>query len=221
MRIAKIYDLTATIKTHMPIWPTSPLPVITPVGIAARDGYNVESYSSLTHTGTHIDAPYHFLENGKTVDTLPLERLVSHGYCIRPRTHGQEITQADLEEKWRDEYRGSTILIHTGWSEKRGFTKSFLYEFPGLSEDAADFLISQKVGVIGIDTLGIEPYSHADFRVHRKLLLHDVILIEDLAGLEQLQEGRRYLIVALPVKIGGASGAMSRVVALEEDGGDE
>ena len=57
MRIAKIYDLTATIKTHMPIWPTSPLPVITPVGIAARDGYNVESYSSLTHTGTHIDAP--------------------------------------------------------------------------------------------------------------------------------------------------------------------
>ncbi|MEM0119863.1 MAG: cyclase family protein [Thermoprotei archaeon] len=218
MRIAKIYDLTSTITTHMPIWPTSPLPVVTPVGIAARDGYNVESYTSLTHTGTHIDAPYHFIENGKTVDHLELERLVSHGYCIRPKTHGQEITRADIWEKWRDEYGGSTLLIDTGWSRKRGFTKSFLYEFPGLSEDAADFLIAQKVGVIGIDTLGIEPYSHTDFRVHKKLLSHDIILIEDLAGLEQLQEGTRYTIVALPVKIGGASGAMSRVIAIQEEG---
>lgn len=212
----RIFDLSAPITTHMPVWPTSPLPVVEPVGIASRDGYNVESVRFLTHTGTHIDAPYHFIEDGKTVDQLELERLVSYGYCIAPTIRGTEITRRDLEAKWRSEYRGSTILINTGWSRKRGFTRQFLYEFPGLAEDAADFLLEQNVGVVGIDTLGIEPYSHTDFRVHKKLLGRGVIVIEDLAGLEQLVEGKRYLIVALPVKIKGASGAMTRVVAIEE-----
>lgn len=211
-----MFDLSVEIRTHMPVWPTSPLPVVEPVGIASRDGYNVESIRFLTHTGTHIDAPYHFIEDGETVDQIPLQRLVSYGYCVSPRFKGTEITRGDLEAKWRREYRGSTILIHTGWSRKRGFTKQFLYEFPGLSEDAADFLLQQKVGVVGIDTLGIEPYSHKDFRVHKKLLSKGVVVIEDLAGLEQLAEGKKYLIVALPVKISGGSGAMTRVVAIEE-----
>jgi kynurenine formamidase len=217
MRIKKIYDLTTTISTHMPIWPTSPLPVITPVGIAARDGYNVESYSSLTHTGTHIDAPYHFIEDAKTIDKIELDRLITYGYCVRPTISGQEISAASLKDKWIAEYDGSAILIDTGWSHKRAFTRQFLYDFPGLSMDAAEFLLSRGVTMVGIDTLGIEPYSHSDFAVHKKLLSKDVVVIEDLAGLDQLREATRYLVVALPAKIRGASGAMSRVVALEEE----
>lgn len=217
MAVKKIFDLTAEIRTHMPVWPTNPLPVVEPIGISARDGYNVESIRTLTHTGTHIDAPYHFVESGKTVDQLELDRLISHGYCIKPHISGTEIRRSDLEAKWREEYRGATIFINTGWSGKRGFTREFLYGFPGLSDDAADFLLEQGVGVVGIDTLGIEPYSHTDFRVHKKLLSKGVIVIEDLAGLDQLVEGKRYLIIALPVKIKGASGAMSRVVAIEEE----
>jgi kynurenine formamidase len=71
--------------------------------------------------------------------------------------------------------------------------------------------------MIGIDTLGIELYSHKDFRVHKALLPHGIVFIEDLTNLDALVEGRKYLIVALPLKIKNGSGAMARVIALEED----
>ncbi|MEM0113903.1 MAG: cyclase family protein, partial [Metallosphaera sp.] len=99
--------------------------------------------------------------------------------------------------------------------KKRGYTREFLYEFPGLSLDGAEFLLSKGVKVIGIDTLGIEPYYHNDFQVHKRLLGEGVIVIEDLANLEQLEEGKEYLIIALPIKVGNGSGAMARVVAVE------
>jgi len=199
----------------MPIWPTAQLPNIVPIGIASRDGYNVELYTSTTHTGTHVDAPYHFVENGKTVDKIELNTLVSEGYCLKLKPKSTEITKEEISSKWKNEYDGKTILINTGWSKKRSFTKEFLYEFPGLSMEAASFLLEKKVKVIGIDTLGIEPYSHLDFPVHKLLFKNDVVVIEDLNNLEELAEGKKYLIVALPLRIKGASGSMARVIALD------
>lgn len=215
MQIKRIIDLSVELRTYMPIWPTSQLPNIIPIGIASRDGYNVELYNSTTHTGTHVDAPYHFEENGKTVDTIELNRLVSEGYCLKIKPKSTEISRVDLESKWKEEYNGKTILLNTGWSKKRSFTKEFLYEFPGLSMEAAKFLLENKVKVIGIDTLGIEPYAHTDFHVHKFLFKNDVVVIEDLNNLEELEEGKKYLIVALPLKIKGASGSMARVIALD------
>jgi kynurenine formamidase len=199
----------------MPLWPTNPLLSIAPIGIAARDGYNVESYSSVTHSGTHIDAPYHMLDTGKTVDDLPLAQLVGEGYVIRPEIDGTEITLDRLKSKWKGEYDGKIILINTGWDKKRGFTKEFQYEFPGLALDTIDFLKEHKPSVIGIDTLGIEPFSHSDFKVHKALLAQGMAFIEDLAGLEQLKEGKKYLVAALPLKLFKASGAMARVIAMD------
>ena len=64
----RVHDLTPTLMTHMPVWPTLPLPGFEPVGIVSREGYAVARVNCLTHTGTHMDAPYHFLEDGATVD---------------------------------------------------------------------------------------------------------------------------------------------------------
>ena len=110
MEIKKIFDLSVTLKTHMPLWPTNPLLSIAPIGIAARDGYNVESYSSVTHTGTHIDAPYHMIENMTTVDELPLGQLVGEGYMIKPKLDGTEITLKQLESKWNEDFSGKILL---------------------------------------------------------------------------------------------------------------
>ena len=216
IRIKKIYDLTVSVKTYMPVWPTNPLPDIKPVGILSRDGYNAEVMQMATHTGTHIDAPYHMLENGITVDAIDLNSLIGYGYVVRPKFNGVEITRDDLAKVWRPEYDGNIILIETGWWRKRAFTKEFLYDFPGLSLDAARFLIEHKVKTVGIDTLGIEPYNHTDFAVHKLLLSNGIIIIEDLANLDQLADGKRYLIIALPLKLQGASGSIARVVAIEE-----
>ncbi len=215
MEIKKIFDLSVTLKTHMPLWPTNPLLSIAPIGIAARDGYNVESYSSVTHTGTHIDAPYHMIENTTTVDELPLGQLVGEGYMIKPKLDGTEITLKQLKSKWNEDFSGKILLINTGWDKKRGYNREFQYEFPGLALDTVDFLIKNKIKVIGIDTLGIEPFSHSDFKVHKALLSKGMAFIEDLAGLDQLKEGKKYLIAALPLKLFKASGSMARVIAMD------
>ncbi len=215
MEIKKIFDLSVTLKTHMPLWPTNPLLSIAPIGIAARDGYNVESYSSVTHTGTHIDAPYHMIENTTTVDELPLGQLVGEGYMIKPKLDGTEITLKQLKSKWNEDFSGKILLINTGWDKKRGYNREFQYEFPGLALDTVDFLIKNKIKVIGIDTLGIEPFSHSDFKVHKALLSKGMAFIEDLAGLDQLKDGKKYLIAALPLKLFKASGSMARVIAMD------
>ncbi len=215
MEIKKIFDLSVTLKTHMPLWPTNPLLSIAPIGIAARDGYNVESYSSVTHTGTHIDAPYHMIENMTTVDELPLGQLVGEGHMIKPKLDGTEITLKQLKSKWNEDFSGKILLINTGWDKKRGYNREFQYEFPGLALDTVDFLIKNKIKVIGIDTLGIEPFSHSDFKVHKALLSKGMAFIEDLAGLDQLKEGKKYLVAALPLKLFKASGSMARVIAMD------
>ncbi|KUO92893.1 MAG: hypothetical protein AT717_00295 [Vulcanisaeta sp. CIS_19] len=121
--IRRIIDLSVPIRTYMPVWPTNPLPDVKPVGILSRDGYNVESIQMVTHTGTHVDAPYHMLESPITVDQLDLNRLIGYGYVVRPKFNGVEITKDDLNRIWRPEYDGNIVLIETGWWKKRAFTK--------------------------------------------------------------------------------------------------
>ena len=215
MKVRKYFDLSVDVKTNMPCWPTNPLVRVDPIGLLARDGYAVEKYESVTHTGTHIDAPYHMIDGGRTVDKIPLEQIIGSGYCIRPDIEGTEIHGSALEKVWRPEYDGNIILVNTGWSKKRGYTEEFQYKFPGFSSDAVDFLLKHHPRLLGIDTLGIDPYDHADFRVHKALLAKDMAFIEDLTNLEQLTPGKEYFVIALPLKLYGASGSMARVVALE------
>ena len=214
MNKQEIIDLTTPVETFMPVWPTAPLPEIKPVGIISRDGYNIETISSTTHTGTHIDAPYHFDEAGEKIDEIDLGTLIGPGYCIRVKSEGHEIGLEELENKWKDEYSGKILLLNTGWSKKRSFSREFLYDFPGLSMDAAKFLYDKKTKVVGIDTLGMDPFERTDFPVHRYLLARGVPFIEDLCKLDALKEGTEYTIAALPLKLKGASGSLARVVAI-------
>lgn len=215
MKIGKIFDLSVSLKSGMPAWPSSDQIRIDPVGTVLKDGYTAESMSIPSHTGTHVDAPAHFVNEAMTVDEIPLDTLIGPGYCIRPKFSGNEINAGDFAKVWSPEYDNKIILINTGWDRKRAFSREFQYEFPGLGEDAIQFFTEHMVKVIGIDTLGIEPYSHSDFRVHKGLLALEIPFIEDLAGLDQLEEGKEYLVAALPLKIRKGSGCMARVVAME------
>lgn len=215
MKVKEIIDLTVSLRTFMPVWATSPLPKIEPVGYLSRDGYNSELYSSSTHAGTHVDAPYHFDDNGLAVDAVPLEKLVGDGYCLDVRSKNAEIDVSELEQKWHPDFDGNVLLLHTGWSRKRSFSKEFLYEFPGLSMNAVEFILEHKVKLLGIDTLGMDPYRRTGFDVHHALLTKGIPFIEDLCNLDRLREGKKYMIVALPLKLKDASGAMARVIALD------
>ena len=212
-----VHDLTALLETHMPVWPTSPLPVFEPVGITARDGYAMERVSCFSHTGTHLDAPYHFLEEGRTVDQIPAEELVGPAEVLDLRNEitGPEIGLATLRAHWPSSRRPRFVLLETGWSRWRASTRRYLYDFPGLTPEAAGWVADQGIRGIGIDTLGIDPFSDAEFRAHKILLRRGIWILEALDHLDTLTEGTPYTLVAAPLKISGASGAMARVFALE------
>jgi len=212
----RVHDLTALLETHMPTWPTSPLPVFEPVAIIARDGHSIERVSCLTHTGTHLDAPYHFLEDGAAVDQIPPAQFVGPGAVLdlRSEIQGPVIEVGTVRAHW-PKSPVEIVLFETGWSRQRAWTRRYLYEFPGLSPEAARFVAEKGVKGVGTDTLGIDPFSNSQFEAHKILLGRGIWVLEALDHLDELREGLVYTVVAGPLKIAGASGAMARVYALE------
>jgi arylformamidase len=215
--VSRVHDLTALLETHMPTWPTSPLPVFEPVGLVPRDGYAIERISCLTHTGTHLDAPFHFLEDGTTVDRIPPDQLVGRACVLdlRRDLQGDLITPEILERHWPSQVHPEIALLETGWSHLRSSSRKYLYEFPGLTPPAAEWIVAKGIRGIGTDTLGIDPYSNSKFEAHKVILRRGIWILEALDHLDELAEGREYTLVAGPLKISGASGAMARVFALE------
>ena len=213
----RVHDLTALLKTHMPVWPTATLPVIEPVGIISRDGYAVERLTCLTHTGTHLDAPYHFIETGKTVDQIAPQDLTGVGAVLdlRKEVQGTLLPQAAIERHWPKSFQPEIVLFETGWSHERAPTKKYLYDFPGIEPASAEWLVQRKVKGVGTDTLGIDPFANTKFEAHKVLLGRGIWILEALDHLDTLREGIPYTVVAAPLKLEGASGAMSRVFAME------
>lgn len=201
----------------MPVWPTSPLPVVEPVGLVARDGYAIERVNCLTHTGTHMDAPYHFLEDGLTVDRIPPDRLVGRAAVLDLRNDldGPVIPDDVIRKHWPTAFPPEVVLLETGWSRLRTPTRKYLYDFPGISPQAAAWIADQGVRGVGTDTLGIDPFANAQFEAHKVLLGRGIWILEALDHLDELSENRSYTLIAAPLKIAGASGAMARVFALE------
>jgi arylformamidase len=214
---SRVHDLTATFRTHMPVWPTSPLPVVEPLGVVARDGYSVERLNALTHSGTHMDAPYHFFESGKTVDQIAPTDLTGVGAVLdlRKEVNGNLIPLEAIERHWPKGFQPEIVLLETGWSHDRSATKKYLYDFPGIDPATAEWLVRKKIKGVGTDTLGIDPFANSKFEAHKVLLGRDIWILEALDHLDTLREGTPYTIVAAPLKLEGASGAMSRVFAIE------
>jgi kynurenine formamidase len=217
MKINKIIDLSVTVEPGMATWPTNPEITLHDIQTFEKDGYKEEIYSSSTHTGTHLDAPLHMYPSGSSVDKIDMTYLVREGFCIRPKISDDEIHIDAIKSEWKKGYDGKAILINTGWDKKRSKTREWQYEFPGLAEDTIDFFGEHGTKLIGIDTLGIEPASHNGFPVHTGLEKYGITFIEDMANLHTLQNGKPYLIVALPIKLKGASGSMARVIAIDMD----
>ncbi len=215
MGFSRYFDLSTPLENGMPLYPGNVELKISPIATPEKDGYGMESYSSSTHCGTHIDAPFHFHQDGETVDNAPLETIMGPGYVIRPEHRDDEIFADDIKKVWDPRYDGNIILINTGWDRKRAFSDEFQKKFPGLALDTVPFFDEHRISVIGIDTLGIEPFKNSDFKVHRALLSRPRYLIEDLANLDQLETGKEYFIAALPLKVKNGSGSMARVVAAE------
>jgi kynurenine formamidase len=212
----KVIDLTLTISENIPTFPGSPQPNFINWENIKKDGYNLELLFLSTHTGTHIDAPYHFLKKGQKIHQITTKRLVTETVLIKIRKDSdQSITKTDIE-KFEKKYgkidNGSTVIFHTGW-QKNLEKKSYFLKNPGLAISAAKYLALKKINLVGIDSPSIDLGKDSKFSVHHILAKNGILIVENLANLEKIHSEKFHLIVA-PLKLKNATGSPVRAMAL-------
>ena len=211
----KVIDLTLTISNKIPTFPGSPPPAFIPWENVKEDGYNLELLFLSSHTGTHMDAPHHFLEKGAKIHEISLKKLVSEAALIKSKKNGGEsITKTDVQkfEKKHGKIDGfSSVIFSTGW-QKNLQKKYYFTKNPGLSVSAAKYLASKKVSLVGIDSPSIDVGTDSKFSVHQILAKKGILIVENLANLDKIKSSKFHLVV-LPLKLKNATGSPVRAVA--------
>lgn len=211
-------DLTLTISQSLPTFPGSPKPNFIPWSKIKTDGYNLELLFLSSHTGTHLDAPFHFVEKGRKIHEISSSRLISDAILIRlEKGRNRSITKKDIvnfEKKWGEIKENSTVIFSTGW-QKNIQKKYYFLNNPGLSDSAAKYLISKKPNLVGIDSPSIDLGKNSKFSVHHILAKNNVLILENLCNLEKIS-GINFRLIVLPLKLKDATGSPVRAVAIQE-----
>ena len=214
----KIIDLTLAVSDKIPTFPGSPQPSFIPWENVKEDGYNLELLFLSTHTGTHMDAPYHFLEKGAKIHEISLKKLVSEAVLIKSKKkEGESITKTDIqkfEKKHGKIASFSSVIFYTGW--QRNLQKKYYFtKNPGLSVSAANYLASKKINLVGIDSPSIDLGKDSKFSVHQIFAKKGMLIVENLANLEKIKSSKFHLVV-LPLKLKNATGSPVRAIAFVE-----
>ena len=214
----KLLDLTLTVSENIPTFPGSPQPSFVQDKNIKNDGYNSELSFLSSHTGTHLDAPYHFQEKGEKIHEISLKRLVSSAILIKSRKKGDQlITKTDIqkfEKKHGKIPSGSTVIFWTGW-QKMIKNISYFIRNPGLSTAAAKYLVSKKINLVGTDSPSIDLGKDKRFPVHHIFSKNNVLIVENLTNLEKIRSSKFHFVV-LPLKLKGATGSPVRAIAFVE-----
>jgi arylformamidase len=207
----RTYDISLTISPSLPTWPGDPSVILERVEkIEDGSDANVSRIDIGVHTGTHVDAPYHFIRNGKTVDNLNLNLLTGRAYVLY--LPGVDIITASVLERSQIPPRTRRVLFKTRnsayWKNK---DNQFQTDFVALSADGADYLIRRGVKLVGVDYLSVAPFEQSR-PTHEILLSAGVVILEglDLSGVTQ----GRYTLYCLPLKLAGSDGAPARAILI-------
>jgi arylformamidase len=174
--------------------------------ISDGESCNLTRLSMGAHSGTHVDAPYHFLADGATVDQIPLEILIGKARVVEIAAL-ERIDRADLERvDLRDDIRVLFKTRMSGQLRQPLFQENFVY----LTPDAASYLAKVGIKLVGIDYLSIERFGSRDFEAHHALLGAGVVIVEGL-DLSAVEPGE-YDLTCLPLRLAGAEGAPARVI---------
>jgi len=202
-----IIDISLPISSEMPIWPGDPHPEFKVVSTLEMAGIQVSQLTLGTHTGTHLDAPRHFIPGGRTVDQLDLRTLVGLCQVIEVRHAVGHITRADLQGF--ELYPGERVLLKTRNSQQPA-GQIFSSDFAALEPTAADYLCEQGVALVGIDGPSIDAGNANDFPCHKRLLGADMLVMENLV-LREAAPGI-YGLIAVPLNLIGADGCPIRAL---------
>ena len=208
----KIYDISLMISPSMPVWPDDPPVELRLVeSIDRGDHVNVTKLSMSAHTGTHVDAPHHFLNDHCSVEALPLNVLTGPCYVTQLPDDVDEISAEVLE---RIPIGDGTIRLLFGTRNSKIWAKGeneFQRDFVAVSADGAEWLVAHGIKLVGVDYLSVAPFGDST-PTHTVLLKGGVVIIEGL-NLSQVPRGF-YDLYCLPLKLSGADGAPARAILI-------
>ncbi|TBW26798.1 cyclase family protein [Gramella sp. KN1008] len=238
LRNGEIIDLTHSFSEESVYWVTAKefsLEEVTKGKTGQGYYYSANNFETAEHGGTHIDAPIHFAEDAQTVDEIPLENLIGNAVKVDVSQKALKnpdylISLEDISE-WEEKHgsipHAAIVLFETGYgsyypdaskylgTDKRGPEAVKELHFPGLSAEAAEWLITnRKIKAVGIDTASIDFGQSQDFATHVALMTQNVPAFENVANLDQLP-ATGFTVIALPMKIKGGSGGPLRIIGIK------
>jgi arylformamidase len=212
----KAVDLTHELHNGMPVYPGDPSPSFVSYATLEKDGVNLTKLTLGSHTGTHIDAPRHFIPDGIGVDQILPSKLVGEAYVtdMSSKPIGSGITAQDLRENLEGKVAEDYIIVcYTGCSEHWG-DESVRRNYTYLTGDAAEYLVSKKVRAVGIDFLSVEKFKAPEPVAHKTLLGKGIFIIESLSSATKQFVGKRVLVICMPIKLQEGDGAPSRIIGV-------
>jgi arylformamidase len=206
----KIFDISLAISATLPVWPGDPPFALERVeSMDAGAHNNVSRVDMGVHTGTHIDAPYHFIQDGRTAESLSLEVLTGSALVVRIPDEVSLIT-AEVLDRARIPPGAERLLFRTSnsalWAKG---AREFYTGFVAIPADGAEWLVRHEVKLVGVDYLSVSPYKNS-IPTHRTLLQAGVVIIEGL-DLSTVPPGE-YNLYCLPLKLVGSDGAPARAI---------
>ena len=209
--MTRIFDISVPVVNGGVVYPGNPEIRIEPHSELAKGASsNLSRLSFGSHTGTHVDAPRHFIEDGSTVDRLPLNALIGPAHLI---AFGDDVTSVTEELLQRKPLQGvERLLIRTRNSSfitDREFHPDYTY----LAPDGAEYLSSLGVKLVGVDYFSVEQFHSGHHRTHRTLLENGIVIVEGL-NFSDIVQGA-YTLCCLPLRLEGLDGAPARAVLMQ------
>lgn len=216
MKIKKFVDLTWDLTENTPIYPGDPEPKITVATTLEKEGYNLSGVYVGTQTGTHVDAPYHFSNDGDTIENMELDYFFGEAVVIRvtDKSPNEEITMADIQPYDSKIKANTIVLFNTNWYKKLGTDEFF--EHPFVSGEVATHLVNKGVRFLCIDTINADQTGGTEFPVHDLFSEKRLMIGENWAYFDKI-DFDNVVVAAFPMKIVGTDGSPVRAVAMEID----
>lgn len=212
----KPVDLSLTISESIPSFPGSPTPKLIDWSDIEHEGYNLELLFLSSHTGTHLDAPFHFVKNGLKIHQIPLNRLLGKAVLIKlKKPKNTSITKSDITSFEKNNGKipnHSSIFFFTDW-QKNLKKNNYFTENPGLDILSAKYLVSKKINLVGIDSPSIDLGKDESFSVHNILSKNNILIVENLANMNKIRS-LKFIFTILPLKLKNATGSPVRAIAL-------
>lgn len=202
--VRDVVDLSHPLDDDTPVYPGDPVARFTPATTIGEHGYNVLHVRMGSQTGTHVDAPYHFLPDGARIDELPLKLFLGLAVIadVRGKAPHAAVTWADLQPVADRLGPGRMLLLHTGWDAHWGTERYLDRDHPHLTEDACRALVAGGAALVGIDSVNVDDTVGGGRPAHTVLLGEGIPVVEHLTGLAGLPDtGAAF--TAVPVAVEG------------------